>query len=230
MIVLVNNEKQINPEIVDLWVKHYEKQNLPFCIYSETTIENIDDKYITNDTSVLKEKNTILLTEYDFLFSYTKNEKDVMILSNDITDIEKEESIIGRVFHVPVSNKKKYTTFEIPDFILYQHENHTHFTVHGILIHKGTKPSKQFVCLSLKTSPHFIETEYYENDILFEIPKDESREEFVILCDNVYIKYAYNIHVNKEKCYGIIWHPKCACSTVRNYFSYVNNDNNINII
>ena len=55
--------------------------------------------------------------------------------------------------------------------------------------------------------------EYYHNDILFDNT----------ICKTVYINYAENIHVNKEKSYGIIWHTKCACSTIRTYFCNINN-------
>ena len=90
----------------------------------------IDKQYFTTDENVLHNDKNMIITEYDFLFSYTKDdEKETMVLSTKLTDtdLETEQSIIGRVFYVPVAGKKEYTTFEIPDFILYQHSNHTNF-------------------------------------------------------------------------------------------------------
>ena len=212
MIVLILKDFDKNIDILELWINYYTKQNIPFLIYIEKNIENteinIDTKYITQDVSIFKNENILILTEYDFLFSYTKNENDVMILSTNITNIFEEKSIIGKVFYVPVLNKKKYTTFEIPDFILYKHENHTNYTLDGICINGGEKISESFVCLSLKTSLVAMNTEYYNNDILFDNK----------VCNIVYTEFVFNIYVNKEKKYAIIWHPKCACTNIIGYF------------
>ena len=214
MIILSYTETDTNACILQLWIDYYTKQNIPFCIYSDTTIDiDIDPKYTTHDVSLLTDKKNVLLTEYDFIFSYTKNERDVMMLSTDITKFDEEESIIGRVFYVPVPNKKDYTTFEIPDFILYKHENHTNYTLDGIRVKGGENVSDSFVCLSLQKSRVAMDTEYYENDILFHNK----------LCNVVHNEYALNIYVNKAKKYGIIWHHKCACSTITEYFCKVNN-------
>ena len=215
MIVLHIHEKS-NIDILPLWINFYQNNNISFIIHTKLQLD-IDIKlYSSNDEYLNKEKH-IVVTEYDYLFSYKKGENDVMLLSNDITGIENEKSIIGKVFYVPVQDKKEYTTFEIPDFIIYKHDNHTNYTKDGIIINNGNIPSNNFVCFSLKLSKVAMETEYYENNILFDISNP----------DNVYIEYEYNIFVNKEKKYGIIWHYKCACSTITNYFGKINNLNKI---
>ena len=215
MIVLHIHEKS-NIDILPLWINFYKNNNISFIIHTKLQLD-IDIKLCSSNDDYLNKEKHIVITEYDYLFSYKKGENDVMLLSNDITGIENEKSIIGKVFYVPVQDKKEYTTFEIPDFIIYKHDNHTNYTKDGIIINNGNIPSNNFVCFSLEVSKVAMETEYYENDILFDISNP----------DNVYIEYEYNIFVNKEKKYGIIWHYKCACSTITNYFGKINNLNKI---
>ena len=215
MIVLHINEKS-NIDILPLWINFYKNNNISFIIHTNLQLD-IDKKLCSSNDDYLNKEKHIVLTEYDYLFSYKKGENDVMLLSNDISGLEHERSIIGKVFYVPVKDKKEYTTFEIPDFIIYKHDNHTNYTKDGIIINNGNIPSNNFVCFSLKISKYAMETEYYENDILFDISNP----------DNVYIEYEYNIFVNKEKKYGIIWHYKCACSSIKTYFCKINNLNKI---
>jgi hypothetical protein len=223
MIILIINENT-NYTILKIWMKYYIKNNISFIVYTKDyhilpsyfLINNDEyNKYITNNEIVLNNDKSILITEYDFLVSYTiNNEKETINLSMNLTDndLECECSIVGKVFYVPVPNKQKYTTFEIPDFILYQHSNHTNYTIDGIKINGGEKVSDKIVCISLKTSPVAVENEYYENNILFENT----------ICKTVYLDYEYNIFLNKEKMYGVIWHLKCACSTICNLFIKIN--------
>jgi hypothetical protein len=228
MIVLKINETT-NSSILQLWIEYYTKNNILFIIYTKNIsilsdylidkVSNLDwyKSYITDDENVLYNEKNWIITEYDFLFSYTKNDEketmDLSMLTN--TDIENEHCVIGRVFYVPIPGKKEYTTFEIPDFILYQHSNHTNYTVDGLqqITSYRFEMSNRIVCLCLKPSSVAMNTEYYENNILFENT----------FCNTVYINYSDNIYVNKEKKYGIIWHPKCACSTITHYFCDMNN-------
>jgi hypothetical protein len=215
MIVLHINETT-NMDILPLWINFYKNNNISFIIHTKLQLD-IDINLCTSNDDYLNKEKYIVVSEYDYLFSYKRGENNVMILSNDINGIENEKSIIGKVFYVPVKDKKKYTTFEIPDFIIYKHDNHTNYTKDGIIVNNGYVPSNNFVCFSLQVSKVAMETEYYENDILF----------YINNANNVYIDYIYNIFVNKEKKYGIIWHAKCACSTITAYFVNINNLNNI---
>ena len=214
MIILKYNN-DINNELLHLWVNHYIKTKIPFHIYcNKKNIKNFKlhyPIYITFLTTSLND-NYLELSVYDFLFNYTTDENDNMIL-NYVINKDDLYNNIGRVFFVPILNKPKYCTFEIPDFIIYQHHMHSHFTKYGI--NRNNKPSNNIVCLCLLISPikNIIFYEYYENDILFNNTIQQ----------NIYIKHAYNIYVNKEKQYGIIWHPKCGCSTASIYFHYANN-------
>jgi hypothetical protein len=56
---------------------------------------------ITNISDLMNDnlKNNIMLTEYDFLYKYDKNQDDTMILNVDIKEEDLEKSnVIGRVF------------------------------------------------------------------------------------------------------------------------------------
>ena len=90
MIVLIYDEKCTIISCLSFWINHYTKNNIPFLIYSETFIENIDSKYITQDKFILEDKKNILLSEYEFLFSYTKSNTNEIILSCDLTNIYNE--------------------------------------------------------------------------------------------------------------------------------------------
>ena len=209
MINIIINE-QTNKTLIELWKQHYDGININYKI-----IKNQQD---------LKElsENDIILTEYDFLFKYEKNQDDIMILNKNIKEEDlKKSNVIGRVFSVPINNKKDYTTFEIADFILYKHYDHTNYTKDGIKINfnkdniEKTDISDDIVCFSMRKSEVVFENEYYETNIIY-------NENYF---NNIYIEYADNIFVNKELKYGIIWHAKCASSTIVNYFTKYNNIN-----
>jgi hypothetical protein len=212
MINIIINE-QTNKTLIELWKQHYDEININYKI-----IENQQDLQYLKELS----ENDIILTEYDFLFKYEKNQDDIMILNKNIKEEDlKKSNVIGRVFSVPINNKKDYTTFEIPDFILYKHHDHTNYTKDGIKINfnkdniEKTDISDDIVCFSMRKSEVAFENEYYETNILYKGTE----------YNNIYIEYANNIFVNKELKYGIIWHAKCASSTIVNYFTKYNNIN-----
>jgi hypothetical protein len=163
--------------------------------------------------------------------SYTVDENNTMILSYNIdeTDLQLENNIIGRLFYVPIKSKILCTTFEIPDFIIYQHENHTNFTIDGIKIKHGTEKdsnihfiSNSIVSLNMNVSKVAYEHEYYETNILVN-NCSINIDKVPIFFNNVYNHVLRNIFVNKEKQYAIIWHAKCACTTITDIFCLVNN-------
>jgi hypothetical protein len=216
MIILIINENT-NTQLLLLWYLHYIKLKLIFKI----VVENIDKinysyKYIDKKYFIKKiniSSDNIILTEYDFIFSYKKQD-ECMILSKDIQETQlNTPQIIGRVFSVPINDKPIYTTFEIPDFILYNHTDHTNYTIHGIkiLTDNYTNVSKNIVCLSMKISKCAMITEYYENNILF----DNN------VCEIVYKEYFNTCFVNKEHKYGIIWNS----TNITNLFAYYNDLN-----
>jgi len=214
IVIIINNDT--NSNLLMLWFRHYITLNIKFSI----VIENIEQKYnyIDNKFIIKREeinKDDILITENDFIFSY-KKEDECMGLSKNIKNDEiNKPQIIGRVFLVPVKDKPYYTTFEIPDFILYNHSDHTNYTKYGIhTVNEitGNEISKNLVCLSMKISDCAMDTEYYENNILFENN----------ICEVVYKNFCYEILINKEHKYGIIWNNKSGSSTITTLFANYN--------
>jgi hypothetical protein len=203
LTIIINSETNI--KLVNLWKQHYDNMNISY--------------NIINNISQLSE-NDILITEYDFLFKYDKNKDDTMILNKKINEDDlKKSCVLGRVFSVPIKNKREFTTFEIPDYILYKHHDHTNYTKDGIRINfnKDTIEkediSKNMVCFCMRKSNIAFESEYYETNILY-------GENYF---NNVYVHFAGNIFTNKELKYGIIWHAKCATSTIGDYIIKSNN-------
>lgn len=213
--VYVKISENTNIELLNLWIKHYKMLNIDFKIYYNN--KNIYNKVNNNLKYYLTDiilENCLELTEYDFLFYYEKDNEDNMVLSYNIdTNFLYKNILIGKVFYVPIEDKKKYTTFEIPDFILYQHSDHTNYTIDGIKINEGNFITNNIVCLNMNISKVVDNNEYYENNILFEGN----------ISKNNYIRYSDCLIVNKEKKYCIIFHPKCASSTITNQFVYYNN-------
>ena len=223
MLFFINYKKTFDHILFKLWLIHYKKLNISYRIYlnkedldyfnlSYKEYENLIIDYIPN--------NVLEITEKDFLFSYTKDDNDNMILIYDINqNFINESIIIGKVFHVPIINKNIYSTFEIPDFILYEHSDHTNYTIDGIKINGGSTISKNIVCFNMNISKVAYENEYYENHLLYmEYNK-------YTLGSNIYINNPMNLITNKQKKYGVIWHPKCGCSTIMNIFCKINNIN-----
>lgn len=215
-----------------LWLNHYNNMNANYGIYVEDKdIEYYKENYplsVKNIISSIPEK-TLQLTEKDFLFSYTKSPEDIMILSNNVgesfhNEIQYGKVCIGRLFYVPVKDKLIFSTFEIPDFIIYRHENHTNFTIDGLKINGGGEPSHFVVCLNMNISKVAYENEYYETNIIIHpyVPIIDNKIQ-PIFFHIIYQNFMMNVIVNKEKQYGIIWHPKCACTSITNIFCEINN-------
>ena len=228
----------VNYDLFKLWLIHYKNNlQLNYKIY----INNPDDlnsfilNYPDHINRIINEKSSssLVLTEYDFLFNYSQGQDDNMILTFNINaNFINNSLIIGRLFYVPIQDKEKYTTFEIPDFILYKHANHTNYTINGLKTNQDNNNiisdniiciiSDDIICISMRESCISRPSEYYENNILFENN----------ICDTIYTEWANNLYVNKEKMYGIIWHSKCACSSICNIFCNINNiqiDNSHNL-
>ena len=222
MIFYIKYKNYINDYIFKLWLNHYKKTNLKFGIFVENKdLSSFKKKYPLLEQLIITEcpKDILELTEKDFLFSYAKD-NDNMILCYDInTDFVKDSVCIGKVFYVPVKDKEIYTTFEIPDFILFEHDDHTNYTIDGLKINGGGKISKKLVCLNLNISKVANQKEYYDNRVLI---MDTSNYRAVI-GSIMYVTSFMNVMVNKEKKYGIIWYSKCGCSTITNIFCKINN-------
>jgi hypothetical protein len=137
----------------------------------------------------------------------------IILNYNFDTNFINESICIGKVFYVPIKDKPVYITFEIPDFIIYRHYEHTNFTIDGLKINGGKKNSDNIVCFSLIESKVKDAKCYLECLSLYGFPKSQ----------NVYDVVLRNIVVNKEFKYGIIWFPKAACTSVGNIFCNVNN-------
>jgi len=235
MLFYIHYKRTFDDALFKLWLNHYNVLKLSYNIYVEKEdiaffVENYPrTKNIINyiPTSVT------MLTEMDFLMSYTVNENDIMILSYKIDEkeLQLENNTIGRVFYVPLQSKILYTTFEIPDFIIYKHENHTNFTVDGIKIKnsKGQENtninfiSNSIVSLNMNISKVAYEDEYYETNIIANHCSINNTE--TVFFKNIYNNILRNIFVNKEKQYAVIWHAKCACTTITDIFCLVNNIN-----
>jgi hypothetical protein len=216
-----------------LWLNHYNILKISYNIY----VEKEDLAFFTSNYPYTKNiisyipTNVTLLTEMDFLMSYSIGENDIMCLSYNIDENELlvENNTIGRLFYVPVQSKILYTTFEIPDFIIYKHQNHTNFTIDGIKIKNSNGQeninmnfiSNSIVSLNIQESKVAYENEYYETNIIVNHCSVNNKE--TIFFNNVYYDILRNIFVNKEKQYAIIWHPKCACTTITDIFCLVNN-------
>jgi hypothetical protein len=222
--------REFDDNILNLWFNHYNRLNMKYGIFvEERDMEYYKQKYTLYSKKLIETipENVIQITEKDFLFSYEKTDDDIMMLSYNVNaefynEFENKSSVIGRVFNVPVQQKNIHSTYEIPDFIIHRHANHTNFTVDGLKINGGGNPSESIVCLNMNISKVAFENEYYETNIIInpdELSSDDSELYFRI----VYVYFCNNIMVNKEKLYGIIWYPKCACTTITNLFCLVNN-------
>lgn len=236
MLFYIKYKNTFNENEFKMWLSHYKKLDLYFKIYVEyKDILDFNNKYYNSTNLIINyiPENVLELTEKDYLFSYTKDNNDNMKLSYIIDKNFINKSLcIGKIFYVPIEYKPEYTTFEIPDFILYQHKDHTNYTVDGIKINGGKNISDNLVCLNLNISKvvsnnNYYIHEYYQNNALKLLNYDNNEldkfDEFLGM--NIYIQFNMNIIVNKEKKYGFIWYSKCGCSTLSNIFCKVNNIN-----
>jgi len=232
MVVLIEYGNYIDDYKFQLWLSHYITLGLDFKIFVMLQdFKTFADKYPNFIERVIHiipdDNNFVVLTEDDFLFTFDKNPDDIMILYKNISMDELQSAgCIGRVFHVPVASKNKYTTFEIPDYILYSHYKHTNFTTDGIVVNKNYKHSNlkqqhisnKIVCICLKDTKVDRKHDYYETNILTD-EQDISKLYFT----NLYNMFNMNVLVNKEKLYGIVWNSKCACTTISTIFCKLNN-------
>jgi len=232
MLFYIHYKRTFDDALFKLWLNHYNILQIPYNIY----VDKNDIDFFTANYPYTKNiihtipDNVFMLTEFDFLMSYTVDENDIMILSYNIDQkqLQQENNIIGRLFYVPVQDKILYTTFEIPDFIIYKHENHTNFTIDGITIknihpQKNTKIiSNSIVSLNMNVSKVAYEHEYYETNILVNFCSINTNKQ-PIFFTNIYDNVLRNIFVNKEKQYAITWHAKCACTTITDIFCLINN-------
>ena len=231
MLFYIYYERSFDDIKFKLWLNHYKVLNVNYAIYIE---ENDRSHFIMNypySTNIINyiPDNVTRITENDFFMSYTIGEDDTMILSYNLDENEfkNETNIIGRVFYVPVDNKIMYTTFEIPDFIIYKHAKHTNFTIDGIKIKNQMQTKKEdvisssIVSLNLNKSKVAYSEEFYETNIIVNYCSDNDKKENVFF-RNVYNNILMNILVNKEKQYAIEWFSKCGCSTIIDIFSFVN--------
>jgi hypothetical protein len=158
MISIITNN-QTNNNIFKLWKKHYDEMKIQYNIYN-----NIQDV----------KKNSIILTEYDFLFKYNRHDNNI-ILNNKIKEEDlTNPCVIGKVFSVRIRGKKEFTTFEKMDFISYKNYEHRNYTKNGIIINFNKKIidekdiSNDLVCLSLRYSDIEFNNEYYETNIFYD--------------------------------------------------------------
>jgi hypothetical protein len=209
MLFYIHYKRTFDDVLFKLWLNHYNILNLPYNIY----VEKEDIVFFTSNYPYTKNiinyvpDNVTMLTEMDFLMSYSVNEDDIMILSYKINEneLQLENNTIGRLFYVPIESKILYTTFEIPDFIIYKHKNHTNFTIDGIKIKIKTNHengnninfiSNSVVSLNMKISKLAYQHEYYETNIIVNHCSINNKED--IFFTNVYNDVLRNIFVNKE--------------------------------
>jgi hypothetical protein len=116
MLFYIHYKRTFDDTLFKLWLNHYNILQIPYNIYVD---KNDIDFFTANYPYTKNIINTIpmnitMLTEFDFLMSYTVDENDIMILSYNIDHNELlENNIIGRLFYVPVQPKILYTTFGI---------------------------------------------------------------------------------------------------------------------
>ena len=109
--------------LFNIWYKYYKKLNIDFRIFSSDNTPityYVYNECFVHENSPITKNNEILLTEYDFLCTYsvkTTENLDIIELSYsdvDMNDIKNTSLLIPKLFYVPIKNKTPYTTFEIP--------------------------------------------------------------------------------------------------------------------
>lgn len=218
-----NNEKY-EPEILNSWIIHHQQSGFNVSVYVEPNDNNLFHQYYPQGHPVVKFQksteieNNLEINTTDFLFEWFIDDQDQFVLTKPMVTNWTETGVIGRVFHVPVENQDRMTTFEIPDFIQYKHRKHSAFTINGIKTGIDSKePSNRWVCFSLIPSSKQCSLQYYQNTLLLTPEKKHQ------IGKRIYEFYHMNVVVQKEHSYGIIWHPKCGCSTIMKIFCSVNN-------
>ena len=95
------------------------------------------------------------------------------------------------------------TTFEIPDFIIYKHKDHTNFTIDGIKIKTNSEQSNtadgtvkhisnSIVSLNMNISKVAYQHEYYETNIIVKHCFNNNNNEQI---------YFHNVYVDKRCLY-----------------------------
>lgn len=212
-----NIEKQLFP-----WIRHYRQAGFQVSLFVEPE-EIAEFSMLFPECRPLmvhtKNENSLELEITDYLLEWFIDEKGQFVLMRPMATNWTETGVIGRVFQVSVENQDPKTTFEIPDFIQYRHEKHSAFTQQGIFSGSGLEPSNRWVCFSLVLSKKQCPLQYYQNTLLNNFEGDISS---CVVGKRVYEFYNMNVVVQKEKRYGIIWHPKCGCTTIMKTFFLVN--------
>jgi hypothetical protein len=233
MHLYVHYKRTFDENIFRIWINHYNRLSIEYGIFVESAdLDHFKFLFDFSSKNIIdtSPKDVLQITEKDLLFPFSKTPDLIMQLSYSpdedfYHELKYNSTTIGRLFYVPVFNKLMYSTFEIPDFILYQHQNHSHFKIHGIKVNGGGPPSSSIVCLHLDVLHNNNKpNEYYETNIVINRYVSLSPENKIIdpFFSNVYLHYKMNVIVNKEKQYGIVWYPKSACSTLSNLFCLVN--------
>jgi hypothetical protein len=73
----------VNDNSFELWLSHYKKLNFNYGIYIDNNnLDKFKAKYINFHQHIINyiPENILQLTEYDFLFSYEKDDNDNMII------------------------------------------------------------------------------------------------------------------------------------------------------
>jgi hypothetical protein len=217
MILYINYLSTFDENNFKIWLNHYMHTGLDFkIVVKDNDIVKFNETYPLNKEKAISFSPTqgVELTINDFLFMYDKDDNDNMIFNYNFEVGFLDKSIcVGKVFYVPTENKPKFTTFEIPDFILYKHAHHTNYTIDGIKINGGKEISNDIVCLSLQESKVQDRRCYMEALCIYGN----------LVSQNIYPFFLRNIVVNKQHQYAVIWYPKSACTTVGSIFCKVNN-------
>lgn len=209
-----------NPTALIQWIQHYRQAGFPVFIWIDPKNKNLLEKQIGEEYGSLltyfKPTDGLELTIHDYLLEWFMDDQDQFILLKPLATNWTNTGTLGRVFQVDIEGKDSATTFEIPDFIQYKHERHTAFTKHGISLNGNGTPSDRWVCFSLSPSEKQCSLQYYQNDLLINPEKRHA------IGKRVYEFYHMNVVVQKDKRYGIIWHPKSGCTTIMKMFCSVN--------
>lgn len=216
-------EKNTQEKDLFQWIRHYIQAGFQVSLFvkpeeiAEFSLSFPEGRPLMVHT---KDENSLELNITDYLLEWFVDDQDQFVLLKPMATNWTETGVIGRVFQVAVENQDPLTTFEIPDFIQYRHEKHSAFVQHGLFTGSGSRtgiePSNRWVCFSTTPSAKQCSLQYYQNNLLTNPEKTHA------IGKRVYAFYHMNVVVQKDKRYGIIWHPKCGCTTIMKTFCSVN--------
>jgi len=222
MIFFINYHPHFDDNTFKIWLNHYSFTGLEFnIVVSDADLTTFSSNYPYSISKIISEKpiDCLELTINDFLFTYDRDDNDNIVLNyNFDINFIKKSLCIGKIFYAPIPDKPLYSTFEIPDFIIYKHSHHTNYTIDGIKINGGQQISDDIVCFSLKETKVMERTCYLET-----LAIHGNLTSGNLVSGNVYNHFLRNIIVNKDLLYAIMWYPKAACTTIGNIFCCVNN-------